>query len=342
MPNAIRVPALRVKEVDGAPDVNGVETITVPNGTLTDDGSGAITLTTGGGSLTVKEIDGAPSVAGVSEIQVTNGTLTDNTGGSVTIAIGGGGAPTTSDYWVETTDAGLDNEVVVGTTGISTNTYAGRNAAAKAGRLFLPSDGFQIERDTGAAWAPWGPIFPLTAPVDGDFAWINQGGASVTTTKGGIYLEDPGTTGNNFRIRKKAVPGGAYTVTACIIPNILWTNNSVHCGILWRQNDGKIVSITLQYSTDWGIQVIKWNSPTSYSANYAGPLLLSPSYPLWLRMADDTANRICSFSHNGQNFIPIHSVGRTDFITATEVGFYIDSVLTTYPQGMTLLSWKEA
>ena len=40
---------LEVTEVDGAPDVRGVSKITVSNGTLTDDGAGAVTITTGGG-----------------------------------------------------------------------------------------------------------------------------------------------------------------------------------------------------------------------------------------------------------------------------------------------------
>ena len=36
---------LRVKEVDGAPDVLSVATMTLPNGSLTDDGEGAVSLT---------------------------------------------------------------------------------------------------------------------------------------------------------------------------------------------------------------------------------------------------------------------------------------------------------
>jgi len=40
---------LRVRELDGAPDVLSVATINVPNGSLTDDGDGEITLTFGGG-----------------------------------------------------------------------------------------------------------------------------------------------------------------------------------------------------------------------------------------------------------------------------------------------------
>ena len=50
------------------------------------------------------------------------------------------------------------------------------------GDLFLPSNGFYLERYSGSAWVPWGPIWPMTKPVDGDYAWINQGSATVTTT----------------------------------------------------------------------------------------------------------------------------------------------------------------
>jgi hypothetical protein len=42
--------SLQVKEVDGAPDVSGVSIIRVSNGTLTSDGAGQVTITTGGGA----------------------------------------------------------------------------------------------------------------------------------------------------------------------------------------------------------------------------------------------------------------------------------------------------
>lgn len=43
---------LEVKEVDGAPDVTNVKIVRVTNGTLTDDGSGQVTITTGGAPRT--------------------------------------------------------------------------------------------------------------------------------------------------------------------------------------------------------------------------------------------------------------------------------------------------
>jgi len=47
---------LRVRELDGDPDVLSVATINVPNGSLTDDGDGEITLTFGGDSDTAEKV----------------------------------------------------------------------------------------------------------------------------------------------------------------------------------------------------------------------------------------------------------------------------------------------
>lgn len=43
--------SIEVKEVDGSPDVTGVTIIRVSNGTLTNDGGGQVTITTGGGGV---------------------------------------------------------------------------------------------------------------------------------------------------------------------------------------------------------------------------------------------------------------------------------------------------
>ena len=59
---------LRVKEVDGSPDVTTVKTINVSNGTLTDNGSGEVTIDTGGG--------GASSLNDLSDVNL-SGTSDD-------------------------------------------------------------------------------------------------------------------------------------------------------------------------------------------------------------------------------------------------------------------------
>ena len=69
---------LRVKELDGSPDVLSVATINVPNGSLVDDGDGEITLTFGGENATrlvqtVKNVSGGRLEKGTPVHAIVNG-----------------------------------------------------------------------------------------------------------------------------------------------------------------------------------------------------------------------------------------------------------------------------
>lgn len=378
--------ALTVQEVDGTPSDTAVTIIRVPNGSLTDNGAGDVSL----GTPLHQHFDASDGGNSLNGTQITNGELTtpyitdptidlwmdfnegaapatppagavriypkadglmyqkDDAGVETALAGGGGGAPDSADYWVETANGSLSAEVVVGTTGITTAAYASRQAAAKAGRLFLPTNSAYVERDTGAAWGSWGPIFPLTPPVDADFAWINQGGASVVTTNGFIHLAAPATSGNSMRIRKKAAPATPYTITARL--HALGSINQIY-GLCFRQSsDGKLHSFAILGSTSSGIGSqglfsTKFTDPTTFSANYSTQvtgLMSMFGMPWFLRIADDGSNRICSVSTDGINFFVFHTVGRTDFLTADEVGFFSDSVSASVASGVSLLSWKQA
>jgi hypothetical protein len=223
-----------------------------------------------------------------------------------------------------------------------TDTVASKPSAADSGRLFLPSDGFYVERDTGAAWAPWGPLFPMTPPVSGDFAWVNQGGASIDTTYGGVHLYAPQSAGDNVRICKKAAPATPYTITACLIPFIPGYDQN-HCGIGFRQSsDGKLHVLTFFYGgSGFSVSSLKYTNPTTYTAGYGDWLLKSSFNCIWFQISDDGVNRICRFSLDGQHFYQTTTIGRTDFLTADEVLFFCNSKNATSFAAMTLLSWKE-
>lgn len=251
-------------------------------------------------------------------------------------------APADADYWVETANSTLSGEVVVGTTGITTAAYASRQAAAKAGRLFLPNNGFYIERDTGSAWASWGPIFPMTPPISGDFAWINQGSATISTTNGGIYISQP-SGAELVHIQKKTKPSTTFTITAAFVGTVPLTgSNFAGFGLTFRQSsDGKIHNFGVRNNNGvWSMNSFKWTDATTFSASYSESTMIIPNI-IWFRIADDGSNRICSFSADGINFQQFHSIGRTDFLTADEVGFFINPNNNNIAMGMTLLSWKE-
>lgn len=260
---------------------------------------------------------------------------------------GGGGAPTDATYVVEDAHGSLSAESVLGTTVIETAAFASLAAAAKAGRLKFPNDSFYILRDSGSLLVPWGPIFPMTQPIDGDFAWVNQGGAAVDATYGGIYLTAPsGST--NHRMRKKSAPATPYTITIACMP-WLQSNTGAQCGVYFRESgSGKLSGICI--IANGGYEVQKWNSPSSFSANYTtlamgGGASASGRYGgvYWLQISDDGSNRIYRASIDGQHWLQIHSVGRTDFLTADEVAFSLDTETgSTVTQAMLLLSWKQS
>jgi hypothetical protein len=223
----------------------------------------------------------------------------------------------------------------------STAAHASRPAAGNAGNLFLPNDSFYLERDSGSAWAPWGPIFPMTPPVDGDFAWVNQGAASVSTTKGGIFVQGTADGSASLRCRVKTAPATPYTITACFLP-LVPAIDFAAVGLLFRQSsDGKIATFQLTHNVNWALDANKFTNETTFSAQYVSRSQKTMHSPLFIRISDNGTNRICSYSTDGQNFVAVHTVGRTDFLTANQVGFFLNSQQTTQAPAATLLSWKE-
>ena len=216
-------------------------------------------------------------------------------------------------------------------------------APAVAGYLFFPTDAPFVERYNGTIWSPFGPIYPLTRPVNGDFAWVNQGGASISAANGSLYLLGPAGAGVNWRLRTKAAPATPYVITAAFLLDGLSVDFH-QVGLVWRASgSGALVVFSLQTNPAADLPqlgTIKYTNPTTFSAIYTQARYM-PRSPIWLRIADDGVNRIASFSPDGFNWQVLHTIGRTDFLTANEIGFGVDCENATFPVGLTLLSWKE-
>jgi len=273
-------------------------------------------------------------------------TIWENTGD---LAVGTGASaaqvlPVGSDGDLLTADSGETTGLkwAPPTGGVFTSAYGSRPSPTNAGNLFFPSDGFYVERDTGAAWAPWGPLFPFTAPDDSAFSWVNQGSATKSTTNGGIHISAPSNgSAQSARLRAKTLPSAPYTLTVALLPLLHYAQFSIVLFGLRNSSDDKMV--LFQIENDSGtltFQYTKWTNVTTPAGAYisitnATPM---PDLPI-LRLQDDNTNRILSWSADGQNFMPIHSVGRTDHTTPDQavIGVNPFSQVT----GVTLLSWKE-
>src|SRR5262245_12386964 len=82
----------------------------------------------------------------------------------------------------------------------------------KLGRVYSPTDAPYLIEDLGSAYRYNGPFQVSKPPNNGDFSWVNQGSATVVTTNGAIYLEDPASASGGLRIRTKTQPSTPYSV----------------------------------------------------------------------------------------------------------------------------------
>jgi hypothetical protein len=211
---------------------------------------------------------------------------------------------------------------------ILSGTHAARPTAATAGRVYLPTDGMSLQRDSGTSWVSWGTVLPIIAPpAVAGFTWVNQGGASATDANGSIILRAPTSAGSNARCLVTAAPTPPYTVTVALLPGLIGTN-ATSTGLIFRESSsGKLSACSFgfdlgrpEYCTD------KWTNPSTYVGHYAtvpsgtvrGPLI-------WLRIQDDGTQRNCFVGADGRNWILLHAVARTDFLTADMVGIYVDA-----------------
>jgi len=180
-----------------------------------------------------------------------------------------------------------------------------------------------------------------------DWTWVNQGTATSSEGGGALSIYAPAVSGNNMRILKRSAPGTPYTISA-VLRQMSWKVNYPFAGIGWRQSsDGKLVLFGLTSAN--GITLQKYTSATAYSATYtlspavSGDAMWGNAFgaPMVLRINDTGTNRVCSIGYNGMDWLQVHTVGRTDFMTPDEVLFFCESNNSTYPTGVTLYAWEQ-
>jgi len=207
---------------------------------------------------------------------------------------------------------------------------------SKAGNWVAVSDGgggSSVERD-------------IVIPVNADFAWVNQGTATITDNTETLTLRAIGrdAAADDIKLRKMATPSAPWTLTAKLLAPPL-VKSVVNWGLCFRESSsGKLATLTWQLNTDPQIRSLKFTSPTAFSAAYTADTRFDAP-PKWFRLQDDNSNRIVSVSETGKesDWLVIHSVGRTDFLTADEVGFYAEAINAATPNLdviVTLASWE--
>lgn len=222
------------------------------------------------------------------------------------------------------------------------------------GDRYLSTDGQTEYRWNGSLWVPWGPIYPFTPPVDGDFAWVNQGTASVVTTTGGITLVVPNAAATDINMisRVKSAPATPYTVTAYWSAS-RYTNNYHMAGLIFREaGTGELVFFGSEFNAGLAgvplMTVMYCANNTTITTRYVsetGAFWGGNILQGWWRLADNGTNRIFSVSHDKQNWLDVLTQTRTTDTTPDQIGFGMSSRNqsgTARTRYLDLLSWEQA
>lgn len=222
-------------------------------------------------------------------------------------------------------------------------TYASLPATCTKGDVYYTSDSIYTFVATATnTWTPFYKGRQVTIPVDSGYSWVNQGGATLSTSSGNFLLYAPASAGDNNRIRVKTAPATPYTIEAGFLLSAAKTN-FFGGGILWRNSgSGSFVLVSVGGGTYSNLGQSKWTNATTYSADYT----LSPDptpgdCEVWVRLADDGVNRTVSWSFDSVNWTQVHTVGRTDYITPDQIGFSANSN-NSNPVFMNLFHWKQS
>lgn len=195
-------------------------------------------------------------------------------------------------------------------------------------RLAVGANGYVLTADstqaTGMKWAAASSGSSLTPPAVADFTWTNQGSATASDTSGGLVMTQVGGGSTNVRALLKNAPATPYTLTTKLqIAQVSATN--IHAGLCWGDGTGFVAfnttlggfsSLQDQYA------ISKYTNITTFSADYTANGI-GFWRAEWWRISDDGTNRKCWISNDGSNWIALHSIGRTDFITPTKIGLFL-------------------
>lgn len=190
----------------------------------------------------------------------------------------------------------------------------------------------QISRSGGGGSGMYGQ---LTPPRLASLTWRNQTSngvtATATETSASLVMRAAATNGGSIRILEKAVPSLPYSWTVaftCAGEAVSYMS----AGIGWLES-GSGKAVTVRLVTASGITsyaVTKMDGLNGvgggsyYNSEYK-TWSIPPSIGLvWLRITEDSSNRKVYFSNDGITWIQVHTIGRTDFLTANKVFLFVD------------------
>lgn len=164
-------------------------------------------------------------------------------------------------------------------------------------------------------------------PQASSLTQLNFTGGTATNHGQSLYLTHTRTAAADLTALVATAPATPWTFTAlvggCVTTDVAGNGEYGVCF-----SDGTKF-VTFGWRWDYvnyytSLMIRRYTTATSTGTSY----LLTPGPGVerhcWMRISDDGTNRITSYSADGYNFVTLHSVTRTDHLTATQYGIYVD------------------
>ena len=204
--------------------------------------------------------------------------------------------------------------------------YASLPTVGHPSRTYFCTDNGNTYYDNGTTWeiiSVGGSGIPGVEPSTSGWTAGTLGTAAVGADKGGRLFTGPSGNGTDLRVEYRTlVSGSNFTATAHIDLTAVGSN-FITAGLILRNAAGNIIHLGPAYNSGWAFRVGKFTSVTTYSADYNSPILgaYPQGVPNWYRIIDDGTNRTFRFSHDGVTWVTLYTGSRTDFLTATQIGW---------------------
>ena len=218
-----------------------------------------------------------------------------------------------------------------GHTHASTDLVSGTIATARLGTGTATSttylSGNQTYKDISFVTAShFFPDVPITPLVQSSWGWVNQSsGANVTQGATTVFMDSTATSAG-IHARTITAPATPYVITAMLRGQYYTAAiNQQYAGVLFRELGGKLETFYVTSANQF--QVVRFTSPTVFSAAQLAVTLIAAGDYHWLRIADNGTNIIFSVSLDGVNYTQSYSEARGTFFSTSggpqEVGIFI-------------------
>ncbi len=223
--------------------------------------------------------------------------------------------------------------------------FASAPSCTTAQFIYTATDAALEGRCDGASHLDWiykGLTVTPTSSSDLPLTYFTSG-TTVTDVPGGWTFIAPGSSG--IQGRYKTAPATPFSVVACFEPSqaAAGTLGSAFLGTFWTDAT-KAITVNIETAGTTGlfgpIAIDYWaNQAPSFAGQYLAENGSTQAVStICLAMVDDGTNRKEKMSYDGKNWIQLHSVGRTDYLTATGVGVFILGAAAAIPSQIRMVS----